>query len=91
MVVIKVLVQGGIISELSVYVPQCGLYESLKDDFFDSFMNFLRKLGEKGIVIIVRDFNGHMEVSMKVSIKGSMRVMEFGARKGKGFLHFVQL
>ena len=34
--VIKVLIQGIIISVISVYVPQCGLNDSHKNDFYES-------------------------------------------------------
>ena len=47
MIVIKVLVQGNIISVISVYVHQCGLDDTQKDDFYDSIINVVRKLGEK--------------------------------------------
>ena len=50
MIVNKVFVQGiifSLISDLTVYAPQCGLYYSQKDDFFDSLINVVRKLGEK--------------------------------------------
>ena len=50
MIVNKVFVQRiifSLISDLKVYAPQCGLYYSQKDDFFDSLINVVRKLGEK--------------------------------------------
>ena len=50
MIVNKVFVQGiifSLISDLTVYAPQCGLYRSQKDDFFGSLINVVRKLGEK--------------------------------------------
>ena len=49
MIVIKVLVQGIIIWAISVYVPQCGLDDSQKEDLFDSLINVIRKLEEKEI------------------------------------------
>ena len=50
MIVNKVFVQEIIfllISDLTVCAPQCGLYYSQKDDFYDSLINVVRKLGEK--------------------------------------------
>ena len=47
MIVMKVLFQGIIISLISRYAPQCGLDDSQKDDFYDSLINVVRKLGEK--------------------------------------------
>ena len=86
MAVIELVVQGIIISVLLVYAPQCGLDYSMNNDFYGSFINFVRKLGEKGIVVIAGDFNGHIKVSMKDSMR--VMAMEFGTRKRKGLLHF---
>lgn len=58
MIVIKWLVQGIIISVISVYAQQCGLDNSRKDDFYDTLINIARKFEEKEIVIIARYFNG---------------------------------
>ena len=44
-IVNKVFVQEIIFS--LIYAPQCGLYYSQKDDFYDSLINVVRKLGEK--------------------------------------------
>ena len=59
MIVTKVLVQGIIISKISVYVPQYGLDDSMKDDFYDSLANIVRKLGEE-IVVLAGDFDSHV-------------------------------
>ena len=48
MIVINVMVKRiiiSLISDLAVYAPQCGLDDSQKSDFYDSFMNIIRKLG----------------------------------------------
>ena len=50
MIVNKVFVQRTIISliyDLTVYTPQCGLDYSQKDDFYDSLIKTVKKLGEK--------------------------------------------
>ena len=60
MIDIKVLVQGIIISVISVYAQQHGLDGSQKDDFYDSLTNVARKLGEKETVVIVGDFNSQI-------------------------------
>ena len=47
MIVINVMVKRIIISltsDLTVYAPRCGLGDSQKSDFYDSFMNVIRKL-----------------------------------------------
>ena len=50
MIFSKVFVQEiifSLISDLTVYAPQCGLYYSQKDYFYGSLINVVRKLGEK--------------------------------------------
>ena len=58
MIVIKVFIQGIIISVISVYASQCGLDDSEKDDFYVSLINVFRKFEEKGIVVILGNVNG---------------------------------
>lgn len=58
MIAIKVLVQGIIISRISVYVLQCGPDDSERDDSYDTPIRNVRKLGKTEIVVIARDFNG---------------------------------
>ena len=50
MIVFKVLVQGIISSVILVYL----------DDFYDSLINVVRKLGEKEILVIAYGFHGHV-------------------------------
>ena len=45
---------------LSVYGPECGLDDSQKNDFYDSLINIVRKLGESKIEVITGDLNGHV-------------------------------
>ena len=50
MIVNKVFAQKiiiSLISDLTVYAPQCGLDYSQKDDFYDSLVNVASKLGDK--------------------------------------------
>ena len=50
MIVNKVFFQEiifSLISDLTVYSPQCGLYYSQKDDIYDNLINVVRMLGEK--------------------------------------------
>ena len=50
MIVNKVFVQEiifSLISDLTVYAPQCGLYYSQKDDIYDNLINVVGMLGEK--------------------------------------------
>lgn len=60
MICMKVLIQGIISSVFSFYAPQTGLDDRQKDEFCDSLINVARKLGEKEIVVIVEDVNGHI-------------------------------
>ena len=52
MIVNKVFVQRiiiSVISDLTIYAPQCGLDASQKGDFYGSLINVVRKLEEKWI------------------------------------------
>lgn len=62
-IVIKVLIKRiiiSLISNLTVYPPQCSLDDSQKEDFYDSLTNVVWKLGEKEILVIVADLIGHI-------------------------------
>ena len=63
-ILIKLMVQESILSVISVYAPQCGLDDVQKDRFYDSLINIAGKLGEKEIVVIAGDFNGHVGKSI---------------------------
>ena len=92
MIVIKALVRGIITSIISVYAPQPGFDDSLKDHFHDIFGSVVGKLGEKEIAVIAGDFNDHIGInaaSLKASIE--IMVMELEIRKGKRSWSFVQL
>ena len=65
MIVIKLLVQGIIISIVSVYAPKYGLDDSQKDNFYDGPINFVRKLGKKEVVVIAGDLNDHVASKAK--------------------------
>ena len=50
MIVNKVFLQRiiiSLISDLTIYAPQCGLDDIQKGDFYGSLINVVRKLGEK--------------------------------------------
>ena len=62
MIVNKVFVQRiiiSLISDLTVFAPQCGLDDSQKDNFYDSLISVVRKIGEKWILVIAGNFNGY--------------------------------
>ena len=83
------LVQAIIISVTYVYAPQYTLGDSLKNNFYDSFINAVTKLGKKETVVIAGDFNGHVgsnagnyeeqhgDFIYWVRIKEGERVLEF--------------
>ena len=50
-----------IVPVISVYGLQCGLNDIHKDNFYDSLISVSRKLGEKEIVVIAGDVNGHVK------------------------------
>ena len=54
------MVEGNIVSMISVYVPQFGLDDSQENDFYDSLINVVRKWGEKGILVIEGNLIGHV-------------------------------
>ena len=60
MIVIKVLVQGIIVSVISVYTPQCGFDDSQKDNFYGNLMSFTSKFGKKEVAIVAGDVSGFL-------------------------------
>ena len=58
--IIRVSIQGIIISVITVHVPQYDLYESQEENFYDSLVNVVRKIGEKEIIVIAGGLNGHV-------------------------------
>ena len=62
-IVIKVQVQRiiiSLISDLTVYSSQCGLDYRQQEDFYDSLINVVWKLGKKEILVIAGYFIGHI-------------------------------
>ena len=55
-ILIKALLQGIIISGISVYALQCGLDDRQKYGFFDRLINFVRKFGKIEIAALAGDF-----------------------------------
>ena len=51
---------GIISSVVSGYASQCNLDDTQNDNFYDSFVHVLRKLGEKKIIVVLGDFNDHI-------------------------------
>ena len=45
---------------LSVYAPQSGLSDSVKDAFYDDLLPVASKLGNKEVVLVSGDLNGHV-------------------------------
>ena len=81
-----------LISSLTIYAPQCGLGDSQKDDFCDSLINVVRKVGEKWVFVVAGDFNDYWKKTQK-TMGSSMEVMvmELSRGKGKVSMSFVQL
>ena len=60
---LKLLVEDTVLTVLSVYVPQTGLEESTKDEFFDCLHTVMSKLTDKEIVShIAREAVGYKGV-----------------------------
>ena len=58
------------------------------DDFYNSLINIVKKLGEKEIVVIAGYFNGRVESNLECY---EIMITELETRKGNGFMRFVQL
>ena len=58
------------------------------DDFYNSLINNVKKLGEKEIVVIAGYFNGRVESNLECY---EIMITELETRKGNGFMRFVQL
>ena len=58
------------------------------DDFYNSLINVVKKLGEKEIVVIAWYFNGRVESNLECY---EIMITELETRKGNGFMRFVQL
>ena len=57
---IKLLVGETILTVLSVYAPQTGLEESVKDEFYNSLQIVISAIPDKELVIPCGDWNGHV-------------------------------
>ena len=57
---LKLVVGDVIVTFLSVYAPQVGLEDSIKERFYDELIDVVTKLGESEIVIPCGDWNGHI-------------------------------
>lgn len=61
-----------------------------KDNFYESLISVARKLGKKETVVIVEDFNRHVEKMQKTwTIGMEVIATELRIRKEKGFWSFV--
>ena len=58
--IMKLMIGKTIVSALCTYAPQSGLSEELKDEFYDSLIDVTSKLGEKEVVLLGGDLNGHV-------------------------------
>ena len=58
------------------------------DDFYNSLINVVKKLGEKEIVVIAGYLNGRVESNLECY---EIMITELETRKGNGFMRFVQL
>lgn len=52
-------------SETSFYALRCVFNDSHKYNFYDSLINVVIKLGEKDIIVIAEDLNGHYGSNVK--------------------------
>ena len=59
-VLIKLMICDEILTVLSVYAPQTGLDNSIKDSFYDSLLFVTSGLPDNGIVMSCDDLNRHV-------------------------------
>ena len=57
---IKLVVGKSIVTVLSVYAPQAGLDDSVKDLFYENLQWTLPKISASEILFVCGDFNGHI-------------------------------
>ena len=57
---LKMVIGDGIVTFISVYAPQAGLEDNIKDKFYDELREAVTKLGKSEIVFPCGDWNGHI-------------------------------
>ena len=60
LIVVKLVINEMIVSVVSVYAPQVGLCESLKDSFYDELQTTVAKFSPSETWFICGDYNGHI-------------------------------
>lgn len=78
-VILSWLAQWFVISVMSDYTPKYGLDDSEKENFSDSPINIVRKLGEKEALVIAEGFNGHFASNAK-DFEDQHEVYEYGVK-----------
>ena len=68
---------------ISVYVPQCGLDNSNKDNFYDTLISFIRKWGKKEILVKTVDLMIILEDMKTLRTNKEKMVMKIGIRRRK--------
>ena len=59
-ILLKLMVGETIFTAISVYAPQCGLSEEVKDEFYDRLIAAVSKVGDKEVLAVAGDLNGHV-------------------------------
>ena len=54
------MVGESIFTAMSVYAPQCGLSDEVKDEFYDRLIAVAGKVGEKDVLAVAGDLSGHV-------------------------------
>ena len=81
--VIKLITGKSVVPVVSVYAPQSGLDDSLKDLFYDNLLAVVSKLGEKEIVLVSGDLNRHVGTSSS-GYEGVHGGFGYGTRNPEG-------
>ena len=85
-IALKLIVGESVVSVLSVYAPQSGLNDSVKDAFYDDLLPVVSNMGDKELVIVTGDLNGHVgnTADMKVGYEGVHGGFGYGNRNSEG-------
>ena len=80
---LKMMMDKRLVTILSVYAPQVGLSEEVKDRFWDELIRVVRGLDDNDFVILAGDLNGHVG-SEAMGYEGIHGGWGYGTRNAEG-------
>ena len=81
--VLKVVIGSMVVAVVSAYAPQVGLSEDVKDKFWSELLLTMSEIGEREIVVLGGDLNGHVG-EHAVGFEGVHGGRGFGTRNAEG-------